>query len=168
MSIKDCLARKGVSLTFDDCFSSVYYLVYPFLKEFNIPFTLFVTVEYIDKSPYLTAQQLKTLSSDPLCTIGAHTLTHTKLRSSKNSNDEIAGCKSALEKRINKPVDLFAYPYGSIAMCSIKNLSEARSSGFKWAFSTVRGSTDSLLRMKYFLPRVNGDHLVRDYKENEK
>lgn len=163
--IEDSIKGKGIALTFDDCYSSVYELAYPILKQYRIPFTVFVTAEYIDKTPYLTKQQLEALSLDPLCTIGSHTLTHVGLRTAQNSWEEISGCKSVLEGIINKPVDLFAYPYGSVAMCSLKNILEARNSGYQYAFSTIRGSIDSIFCMRYFLPRVNGDHLVRDYKE---
>ena len=165
VSIEDAINGKGIALTFDDCFSSVFELVYPILKMYCIPFTIFITTEYVDKTPYITKQQLEVFTTDPLCTIGAHTLTHVGLRTSNNSLEEISCCKSVLERMINRPVDLFAYPYGSVMMCSVKNIRSVKVSGYKYAFSTIRGSINSSFRMRFFLPRVNGDHLVIEYKE---
>ena len=57
-------------VTFDDANESVYTKAYPFLKNNNIPFIVFITKELIGKPNFLTREQVIILSKDSHCTIG--------------------------------------------------------------------------------------------------
>ncbi len=63
----------------------------------------------------LNQKQLKILSSSPLIEIGSHTFSHTRLSilQVKEQLYEMIMSKRFLEKMINKPVNLFSYPYGT-------------------------------------------------------
>ncbi|MBO7310306.1 MAG: polysaccharide deacetylase family protein [Clostridia bacterium] len=154
------------AVTFDDGFASVYEYVYPFMKEHNIPFTVFVTVDFIDKEGYLTREQLKQLDADELCTIGSHCVTHPLLRKCKNAYGEMADSKELLEQLLGHEVKSVAYPYGSILACSAKNKRQAERAGYDYAFSAINGYMNSYnKRQRFFLPRFNGDPLVKRYTE---
>jgi len=58
--------------------------------------------------------QISDLAADPLCTIGAHTVSHPALTmlSDEEIRKEMSDGKKKIEDRINKPVKHFAYPYG--------------------------------------------------------
>lgn len=145
--------RHFVLLTFDDIPESVYNNAYPILKRYNIPFTIFVALNYIGEKGFISLEQLKTLAKEPLCTIGAHSITHTPLRQS-DYKKEILESKTLLESIICKPVEIFAYPYGRRSTISRKCIKEA-SKVYRCAFSTIQsGINDYTCKKKYFLPRV--------------
>jgi peptidoglycan/xylan/chitin deacetylase (PgdA/CDA1 family) len=158
--------KEGFSITFDDVSESVYNLAYPILKEKKIPFTIFVASNYIDCFGYLTRQELLEMTNDDLCTVGSHTKNHEMLRNNKELKNEILGCKKIIEKIIQKEIKYFAYPYGSVLACSFKSIRVAANSGYTAAFSTINGYiTRHSLKLRYFLPRINADYLVKKYEE---
>ena len=63
----------------------------------------------------LSWAQIIELSKSDICTIGAHTLTHPvfKLLSKEQMFFEALESKKILESKINRPVEHFAYPFGS-------------------------------------------------------
>ena len=63
----------------------------------------------------LTWEQIVDLAEDPLCTIGAHTVSHVSLPelSDEKIRKELSDGKKKIEDRIKKPVKHFAYPYGN-------------------------------------------------------
>jgi peptidoglycan/xylan/chitin deacetylase (PgdA/CDA1 family) len=90
----------------------------------------------------LTWGQLQTLASDPLLTIGAHSVNHYVLSSLKDSEVEyeIAESKRILETKLNKPVAHFAYPFGSRREAGEREFQLAAKAGFKTALTTRTGS----------------------------
>ena len=50
--------KKVVAITFDDGFKDLYKNAYPIIKEFNIPFTLFLTTSLIDSKELLWLHKL--------------------------------------------------------------------------------------------------------------
>jgi peptidoglycan/xylan/chitin deacetylase (PgdA/CDA1 family) len=140
-------------LTFDDGYGDVVKNVYPLLKESVTPFCVFITTEFVGKQGYLSWEDVKMLSKEPLCTIGAHAKTHPLLRKCDEvkAEDEIVGSKYALESKINRSVDYFAYPYGSVYACSSRDIILAKA--YKKAFSTLNGRINKS-SSPWFLPRI--------------
>lgn len=150
-------ALEGIYLTFDDAYDDVYTTVLPILRERNVPFTVFVTPGLIDKGRYLTLKHFLELAKEPLCTIGAHSMNHKMLRwlPEEIAKGEIEESKKVLQALIDKPVDVFAYPYGSVYACSKKNISQAKEV-YKLAFSTLHSPLNSAsVSNLWFLPRYN-------------
>ncbi len=166
-STKEILEEKGVNrfaVTFDDAFMSVYQYVYPFMKEKGIPFTVFMTTDFIDKPGYLSLERLRELDADPLCTIGAHCVSHPLLRQCQNAEEEISESKRRLEELLGHEIAYLAYPYGSYFACANRNKRQAEKAGFTCAFSAIDGYMNGWARkQKFFLPRYNGDPLVQKY-----
>ena len=63
----------------------------------------------------LSWEQIAFLAADPLCTIGAHTVTHASLPvlSDEQIRKELMEGKKKIEDNIKKPVKHFSYPYGN-------------------------------------------------------
>jgi len=63
----------------------------------------------------LSWEQISFLAADPLCTIGAHTVSHPSLPllSDEIIRKELLEGKKKIEDKIEKPVRHFAYPYGN-------------------------------------------------------
>ena len=153
--IKENSDEKFIVITFDDVPDDMFINAYPFLKEMNIPFTIYVTTAFINKAGFINEEQLKTLNLDPLCTIGSHTITHPFLKTCENAWGEIKNSKIILEQRLKKPVDHFAYPYGKPFVVSSKNIRMAKKAGYKTAVSTIDSDISSFTgKKRWFLPRV--------------
>lgn len=153
--------KKFAVVTFDDVPDNFYYNAYPILKEMDIPFTLFMTVGFIDKESFLSKEQLLELDKDSLCTIGAHTMTHPQLRRVRNSYEEMSESKTSLEKILDHPINYLAYPFGRQSSISNKVMKEAKKIGFECAFGTIQSNVnDTSSKSLYFLPRVVGSNDV--------
>ena len=112
-----------VCFTFDDGYQDTYDIAYPILKQMGVPFAVYVTTSFIDnRHPMwwypneqlgINAESLKTLDTDPLCTICAHTVSHPKLDtiSREEQIKEIVQSCQDLETLLNHPIHHFSYPY---------------------------------------------------------
>ena len=117
--------HRFVCVTFDDGYRDNYTLAYPLLKRLGVPFTVYITTGFIDnRLPMwwyqgerlgLSTDELKALDADPLCTIGAHTMSHPKLDSLPYSEQytEIADSKLELERLLGHPMNHFSFPHGA-------------------------------------------------------
>ena len=147
--------EKFVVVTFDDIPDNVYKNAYPVLRDLNIPFTIFITAGFIGKEGFVTREQLYELNNDPLCTIGAHTMTHPMLRHVENSKWEIEQCKKELELLTGKEISYFAYPYGRYSTVSSKVKREVIDAGYECAFSSISAPlTEVSSEDLFFLPRI--------------
>ena len=90
----------------------------------------------------LTRSQLNQLASDPLVTIGCHTLSHPRLSrlSENNAYNEIAEARRMLEGWLGKEVRHLAYPFGRSDACGTREFAMAERAGFKTAVTTRPGN----------------------------
>lgn len=146
---------RFATVTFDDVPDNFLSDAYPILKELRIPFTLFLTTTYLETPGYISKDDLKALLSEPLCTIGAHTLTHPMLRKVKNSYEEISGSKKILERLTGSKIKYFAYPFGRPSSISNRIKRQAKKAGFELAFCTIFAPINQHTSAnRFFLPRV--------------
>lgn len=127
--------EKGFVITFDDGYESVFSNAFPILKKYKVPFVAYIATDFIGKKSYITEDQIKEMSKDPLCTIGSHMCTHRQTRNMTNEEiqEEWIKSKSILENIIEKKVEHAALPYGSLQACSLKSIKL----GLKNGYSTV-------------------------------
>lgn len=102
--------------------------------------------------------ELATMAADPLCTIGAHTLTHPML--AKHDDDrvreEIFGSRRIIAEKLGCQLRHFSYPVGDPASAGQREFAIARAAGFETAVTTRPGvlypaHADHLLA----LPRIS-------------
>jgi peptidoglycan/xylan/chitin deacetylase (PgdA/CDA1 family) len=86
----------------------------------------------------LSWDELKQLGSEPLITIGAHTLSHCNLarQSEEAAGREIAASRAKIEGALQRPVLHLAYPYGDRAAAANREFVLAAAAGFKTAVTT--------------------------------
>lgn len=148
-----------VCLTFDDVADSFYYNAFPLLKKYRIPFTVFVSCSLLDTEKYITTDMLKDISECDLCTVGSHGWAHSfygELSIEKALND-LSASKNRLKELTNKEIELYAFPYGSIYACGLKNTKLVREF-YRFGFGTIASPiTQPSLLPDYFLPRINVD-----------
>ena len=90
---------------------------------------------HLNKKLNLTWNEIKSLSQNILVEIGGHTMHHVSLNylSEKQSGNQILDSKNELERQIDKPVNHFAFPYGSLDDASAKEYKLLTKFGFKSA-----------------------------------
>ena len=104
----------------------------------------------------LSWEQITVLSEDPLCTIGAHTVSHASLPALSNEKirKELAEGKKKIEEKIKKPVKHFAYPFG--------NWDKRVASLVMEQYSTAVLASDGLVRKGASLFGLNRNELIEN------
>ncbi len=84
---------------------------------------------------------LRSLAAEPLCTIGAHTLTHPLLGSldKRLAYEEMAQSKAILEDKLQRPVRHIAYPVGDALAAGKREFALAQALGFETGLTTRPG-----------------------------
>jgi peptidoglycan/xylan/chitin deacetylase (PgdA/CDA1 family) len=106
-----------VAITFDDGYLDNLEVAAPILSELNIPFTVFVTSEFVRKGKpgFLSTSALRNLAAIPGAQIGAHGANHVPLTQCSliELHNELQSSKNFLEDVIGREVRKLAYPYGA-------------------------------------------------------
>lgn len=86
-------------------------------------------------------QQLRLFASDPLCTIGAHTVNHYELAKlpSEQARQEMVQSVEVIEAQFGIRPAHFSYPLGGPLSCGPREFSLAREIGFRTAVTTRPG-----------------------------
>lgn len=119
--------EKCVWVSFDDIDNSMYQNAFPILKEYNIPFTIFIIAGHVGKDfdnfKLATWEQLHEMMDSGLVTAGSHTFDMHKLDGDepiflKKKNlqafeEDIRQSKRTIEQKLKVTVEDFAYPYGN-------------------------------------------------------
>ncbi|MDP3731154.1 MAG: polysaccharide deacetylase family protein [bacterium] len=163
------LKNKTVAITFDDGYADNLHHALPILKELNIPATVFVTAGNIvsgksfywdvetpeaDRGRPMTGEELKKLANCHLIEIGAHTMSHPKLKkiSQEEQEKEIQQSKEILEKVIGMPLLSFAYPFGGLDSFDNETINLVKKSGFHYACANIHERVTNRSDI-YALPR---------------
>jgi peptidoglycan/xylan/chitin deacetylase (PgdA/CDA1 family) len=177
---KITLPKKAVVITFDDGYQNNYTNGFNILKKYKYPATIFLATDYIDSVeifPWfkgisknhahiekywkpLTWQEIKKMSNENI-DIGSHTSSHTNIRKLKveTFEKEIKKSKQIIEKKINKNVCLFSYPYSypkyrkSFQKMLFSSKMILKKYGFIGACTTIIGS-NTLSSDPYSLKRI--------------
>jgi peptidoglycan/xylan/chitin deacetylase (PgdA/CDA1 family) len=85
--------------------------------------------------------ELRQIAAEPLCTIGAHTLTHPMLAKADADamRGEIAASRSRLEESLGRAVHHFAYPVGDAGSAGPREFAAVADMGFASAVTTRPG-----------------------------
>ena len=140
--------ERSVVVVADDGHRSVYTDLFPLIKRFQIPVTLFIYPSAISNpsAPYaMTWEQLAEMKASGLVDIQSHTFWHPNFKVDKKRlapaayeklvQDQLVKSKTVLDQRLGLKVDLLAWPFGIYDDDLIKAASEA---GYVAAFSIER------------------------------
>jgi len=137
------LPEKAVVIHVDDGYRSVFDEAFPLLREFNVPFTVFLPAEAIDKGyPDFVTWEMVAEMARHGGAFGVHGVRHLRLepgearRGASRSEEEFRGGAARLLAHGFEPRWL-AYPYGEYAE---RTMQEAERAGFSLAFSQDPGS----------------------------
>lgn len=146
-----------ICLSIDDVPESFYHNAFPLLKQYDIPFTIFVATGLLGTEGYISINQLKEMASCNLCTVGSHGSAHGFYYKLANTGrfEELNESKCYLEKLTGKDVITYAFPYGSIYACGLRHKKEILKY-YQYGFGTIQCPiTSPCLLPDYYLPRIN-------------
>lgn len=134
------LPEKPVCITFDDGYLDSYTIVYPLMKEYGFPWTLFLITDDVGK-PYnrMTWDQLREMANSHTVTIANHTLSHPKLHNlatRAEKEKEIVESNKALKYQLGVDNVWLAYPYGDY---DDEVIDICKKAGIKMAVTTDAG-----------------------------
>ncbi len=140
------LPNRTLVLTFDDGYRSFYTNVFPLLKKYRVPATLFVINQDIGKNGNVTWAMMKEMIASGLVEIGAHTVNHKQLTKITLSEVrfQLEESKKDLEKKLGITVVSLAYPFGSFNAAVID---AAREAGFTGAVSIYSGKKPGITHL---------------------
>lgn len=106
-----------VAITFDDGYLDNLEVAAPMLCELGLPFTVFVTSEFVrsGKAGFLSPIGLRALAALPGAQIGAHGANHVALTQCDEAtlHNELMSSRHYLEDVLGDEVRTLAYPYGA-------------------------------------------------------
>ena len=157
------LPAKSVVITADDGWQSVYKYMFPLIRKYNIPVTLFIYPETISKGKNaMTWDELKELQQTGLFDIQGHTYSHPNFKQAKKRlsttayekfvTAELVNSKKILEEKLNSNVTLLAWPFG-IYNDDLEQ--QAKKAGYIMAFSidarTANKSDRSMAQPRFMI-----------------
>lgn len=105
-----------VALTFDDGYASVLDVAAPLLARHGMPFTVFVTIGFLDQPGFLSRRALPELAAVPGTTVGFHGRSHVPLTRMSASElvAEVTDGRRELEDLVGRAVTTASYPHGAV------------------------------------------------------
>jgi len=153
--------EKKILITIDDAFSSFYENAWPYLKNNQIPFILFVSTEAIGKNGYMNWQQIKEIEKEPNVYIGNHSHSHDYLVNFKKEDfvDDINKANKILINNLGYNPIFFSYPFGEYSEYIKKYISK----NFQFSFGQHSGVID-INKDPHELPRFPINEKYGDLK----
>lgn len=156
------LPERSVVITVDDGHESVFTVLFPLVRRYHIPVTLFIYPSAISNANYaLTWPQLEEMKHSGLVDIQSHTYWHPNFKREKKRlsepdyvnfvRDQLRKSREVLTKKLGGPVDMLAWPYGIYDDGLIK---DAREAGYIAGFGMARhpvGPADSPMALPRYL-----------------
>ena len=109
------LPERAVAITFDDGYENTRQAV-KYVTERQLRATVYVTTGQVGSDSMISSEQLLALAAQTdTVELGAHSVTHPHLDelSVEGIEKEVRTSKVSLEKLLHRPVETFAYPFGS-------------------------------------------------------
>ena len=154
-------SEKKILITIDDGFKSFYEEAWPYLKENNIPFILFVSTDPIGKNGYMTWNQIIEIEDSKLGIIGHHSHTHEYLIDMTNEDfiNDIETASKIFKEKLGYVPTIFSYPFGEYS----KFMKDYISEKFTLAFGQHSGVID-VNKDRFELPRFPINEKYGDLK----
>jgi peptidoglycan/xylan/chitin deacetylase (PgdA/CDA1 family) len=133
---------KVIAITFDDANSSVCDIAWPILEKHQLPFTLFISTEAIEKGyqSQCSWSQLRDMATSGLMTPANHSHQHLNMISSEISSgssnwkqamrEDILKAQTLIEDKVGNASRLFAYPFGEYNAALATLVTELGFTGF--------------------------------------
>lgn len=156
------LPERSVAITIDDAYASFFDHGWPILRQYRLPFTLFVATDPVDDgyADYMTWNHIRILAQSSLARIGNHSATHQHLPRLEKEEKiaDILHAHQRLEEETGITPTLYSYPYGEFDADSQSLLEEK---GYHAAFgqysSVADGHDDRFYKPRFPINQHYGD-----------
>jgi peptidoglycan/xylan/chitin deacetylase (PgdA/CDA1 family) len=146
-ALEQPLDGRRIAITFDDGYADFLDHALGALRELGLPATIFVPTAlvgrrdfewYADSPPALSWDELAELERDGLVDVQPHSRTHPWLPTvgDAEAQEEIAGAKADLERRLGVDAQVFCFPAG---LYGERELELVRAAGYRAAVTTAPG-----------------------------
>ena len=146
LKMQGILPNQCVSLTADDGYLSLYTEAYPLLVKYQMPMSVFVSTESIDKkyTLMLSWQQLQEMSD--LVSVYNHSVKHLHLveQSVELVQSEITQAQQRIQQELGVEDKFFAYPYGEFDDQTYRLISNLGYVGFGQHSGAISRNSDFL------------------------
>jgi peptidoglycan/xylan/chitin deacetylase (PgdA/CDA1 family) len=140
------LPPRSVVITVDDGHRSVYTHMFPLVKRYRVPVTLFIYPSAISNAAYaMTWEQLQELQETGLFTVQSHSYWHPNFKREKKRlspahyeklvRKQLTLSKETLEQKLGIQVDMLAWPFG---IYDDELIEQAVEAGYRAAFTLER------------------------------
>jgi peptidoglycan/xylan/chitin deacetylase (PgdA/CDA1 family) len=161
---------RTIDISIDDGHRDNYNYIFPILKKYNLPATMFVIINEIGRpeGDRLTWEEIKQMQGSGIITFGSHSLGADPLVNIKSEEEikrQIFASKKILEEKLGKEIKAFSYPEGFFNAKIKKMVIDA---GYRFAVSTSPGLAfpdDDLFALKRVRISSNADNLFIFYIE---
>ncbi len=137
---------RSVAITADDGHRSVYTDLFPLIRKYRVPVTLFIYPSAISNASYaLTWNEIRTMHDSGLVDVQSHTYWHPNFKIEKRRLSprqyetfvamQLTKSKATIERELGIQVDMLAWPYGIDDPDLIR---DAQAAGYVAAFTMVR------------------------------
>ena len=153
--------NKKILITIDDGFKSFYNEAWPFLRENQIPFILFVSTEPVGRNGYMNWDEIKEIDKSNFGYIGHHSHTHEYLIEASNVEfvNDIEIATKIFEKELGYIPPIFSYPFGEYSLYMKNYISKNFDLGFGQHSGIIDTNKD-----KFELPRFPINEKYGDLK----
>jgi peptidoglycan/xylan/chitin deacetylase (PgdA/CDA1 family) len=139
------LRKGGILVTIDDGFACTHRRAFPILRSYGIPAVAFIPAGLIGASDRSGVERLhwndvRSMANAGV-TIGSHGWSHRSLGllNAEQAHEEVDRSRREIERRIERPVDAFAYPFGTRADVDAEIAAIVRDCGYACAFTSEHG-----------------------------
>ncbi len=157
----------SVVITADDGHISVYRDMFPLVRQYHIPVTLFIYPSAISNAPYaMTWGHLRELKETGIFDLQSHTFWHPNFKKDKKRltpveyenlvSTQLRKSKEKLEKELSVRVDMLAWPFG---IYDDDLIDKAKAAGYVATYTMERrpaGTLDKVMALPRYLI-TNGD-----------
>jgi peptidoglycan/xylan/chitin deacetylase (PgdA/CDA1 family) len=164
------LPPRSVVLTVDDGHKSVYSEMFPLIKKYQVPVTIFIYPSAISNASYAaTWAQLREMKETGLLDYQSHTFWHPNFKIEKKRltpeeyekfvERQLKKPKERLEREFSTKIDLLAWPFG---IYDEELMRKAKEFGYVAAFSMerrdVNGNENIMALPRYLIADPMGRH----------
>ena len=159
---KKKIPSKAIAITFDDGYKDNYIYAFPILKKYNLPATIFIITDLINRADKLSWDEIKEMQDSGIIAFGSHALGSEPLINIKSEQDlkkQIFDSKKILEEKLGCRINAFSYPEGRFNE-RIKQL--VMRAGYKLAVTTNPGkrfANDDIFALKRLRISANANNL---------
>jgi peptidoglycan/xylan/chitin deacetylase (PgdA/CDA1 family) len=173
---KPSLPSRSAIITVDDAHKSVYTDMFPLLKKYQVPITLFIYPSAVSNASYaMTWTQLREIKESGLFDFQSHTFWHPNFKIERKRlkapeyedfvEKQLKKSRERLQKEFDSKVDMLAWPFGIYDEWLMRKAAEV---GYVAGFTMDRrdaGPSDNMMALpRYLIAGHNGIQSILNRK----